>query len=73
MLPALREELAALGREDIMVVIGGVIPPDDVVTLREMGAAEVFLPGAVIADSALSLLGRLSASLGHESTGADGS
>ena len=48
-----------------MVVIGGVIPPDDVATLREMGAAEVFLPGTVIADSALSLLERLRAGLGH--------
>ena len=66
LLPALRRALADLGREDIMVVIGGVIPPDDVATLREMGAADVFLSGTVIADSALSLLERLSASLGHE-------
>ncbi|WP_228393008.1 methylmalonyl-CoA mutase [Ornithinicoccus hortensis] len=65
LLPALRAALAELGREDIMVVIGGVIPPDDVATLREMGAAEVFLPGTVIADSALSLLERLRAGLGH--------
>jgi methylmalonyl-CoA mutase len=65
LVPALREALTALGREDIMVVIGGVVPPDDVPTLKEMGAAEVFLPGTVIADSALSLLERLSAALGH--------
>ncbi len=65
LLPALRAALSELGREDIMVVIGGVIPPDDVATLREMGAAEVFLPGTVIADSALSLLERLRAGLGH--------
>ena len=39
--------------------IGGVIPPDDVETLKEMGAAAVFLPGTVIADSALDLLDRL--------------
>ncbi|USQ82127.1 methylmalonyl-CoA mutase [Ornithinimicrobium faecis] len=65
LLPALREALAEQGREDIMVVIGGVIPPDDVATLREMGAADVFLPGTVIADSALSLLERLNANLGH--------
>ncbi|WP_256840887.1 methylmalonyl-CoA mutase [Ornithinimicrobium cryptoxanthini] len=65
LLPALRQELAEQGREDIMVVIGGVIPPDDVATLREMGAADVFLPGTVIADSALSLLERLNANLGH--------
>ncbi|USQ77267.1 methylmalonyl-CoA mutase [Ornithinimicrobium cryptoxanthini] len=65
LLPALRQALAEQGREDIMVVIGGVIPPDDVATLREMGAADVFLPGTVIADSALSLLERLNANLGH--------
>jgi len=59
LLPALKEALAAQGRPDIMVVIGGVIPPDDVPTLKEMGAAEVFLPGTVIAESALGLLGRL--------------
>ena len=48
--------LADLGRDDIMVVVGGVIPPDDVPTLLEMGAAAVFLPGTVIAESALDLL-----------------
>jgi methylmalonyl-CoA mutase len=42
-----------------MVVVGGVIPPDDVPTLKEMGAAEVFLPGTVIADAALGLLEQL--------------
>lgn len=63
LLPALRQALADLGREDIMIVIGGVIPPDDVATLREMGAAAVFLPGTVIADSALELLEKLSAQL----------
>ena len=61
LLPALREALAKLGREDIMIVIGGVIPPDDVPVLKEMGAAEVFLPGTVIADSALKLIERLRA------------
>jgi len=59
LLPALKAALADHGREDIMVVIGGVIPPDDVATLEEMGAAAVFLPGTVIADSALDLLARL--------------
>jgi methylmalonyl-CoA mutase len=42
-----------------------VIPPDDVPTLLEMGAAEVFLPGTVIAQSALSLLAKLRDQLGH--------
>jgi methylmalonyl-CoA mutase len=65
LVPALRTALAELGREDIMVVVGGVIPPDDVPTLLEMGAAAVFPPGTVIADSALTLLEKLSANLGH--------
>ncbi len=65
LLPALRAALAEQGRDDIMVVIGGVIPPDDVPTLLEMGAAEVFLPGTVIAQSALSLLATLREQLGH--------
>ncbi|KAA1421163.1 methylmalonyl-CoA mutase [Nocardioides humilatus] len=65
LLPALKQALAEHGREDIMVVIGGVIPPDDVPTLKEMGAAAVFLPGTVIAESALDLLAKLRDQLDH--------
>jgi methylmalonyl-CoA mutase len=65
LVPQLREALARHGRPDIMVVVGGVIPPDDVPTLLEMGAAAVFLPGTVIAESALGLLETLSEQLGH--------
>ncbi len=65
LVPQLKDALEELGREDVMVVVGGVIPPDDVPTLKEMGAAEVFLPGTVIADSALSLLDKLRTSLQH--------
>ncbi len=65
LVPRLREALAQHGRPDIMVVVGGVIPPDDVPTLLEMGAAAVFLPGTVIAESALGLLETLSEQLGH--------
>ncbi|SDC11419.1 methylmalonyl-CoA mutase [Nocardioides lianchengensis] len=65
LLPALKEALAEQGRPDIMIVIGGVIPPDDVPTLREMGAAAVFLPGTVIAESALDLLAALREELEH--------
>ena len=65
LLPALKQALAEQGRPDIMVVIGGVIPPDDVPTLQEMGAAAVFLPGTVIAESALDLLARLREQLDH--------
>jgi len=59
LVPALREALAALGRPDILVVVGGVIPPDDYPALRAAGAAEIFGPGTVIADAAVSLIDRL--------------
>ncbi|HWM72175.1 MAG TPA: methylmalonyl-CoA mutase, partial [Nocardioides sp.] len=62
---ALRKALEEQGRPDIMTVVGGVIPPDDVPTLIEMGAAAVFQPGTVIAESALDLLAKLRDQLGH--------
>jgi len=65
LVPALKKALADLGRDDIMIVVGGVIPPDDVPTLLGMGAAAVFPPGTVIAESALDLLDKLSVQLGH--------
>jgi methylmalonyl-CoA mutase len=65
LVPALTEALAEQGRDDIMVVVGGVIPPADVATLEEMGAAAVFPPGTVIARSALDLLARLRERLDH--------
>src|SRR6478752_3676244 len=65
LVPALRDALAELGRPDIMIVVGGVIPPGDVPTLHEMGAAAVFGPGTVIAEAALDLLGQLSVALAH--------
>ncbi|MFC5149819.1 methylmalonyl-CoA mutase [Streptomyces aureoversilis] len=66
LVPALREQLAEQGREDIMIVVGGVIPPQDVPTLLEMGAAAVFPPGTVIPDAAHDLLKTLAGVLGHE-------
>jgi len=65
LVPALKKALAEHGRGDIMVVVGGVIPPGDVSTLEEMGAAAVFQPGTVIARSALDLLARLREQLDH--------
>ncbi|OXM61745.1 MULTISPECIES: methylmalonyl-CoA mutase [Amycolatopsis] len=59
LVPALREELAQLGREDIMIVCGGVIPPQDYDELRAAGASAIFGPGTVIADAALDLLDQL--------------
>jgi methylmalonyl-CoA mutase len=65
LVPALRDALAELGADDVVIVVGGVIPPDDVPTLKEMGAAAVFLPGTVIAEAAQDLLRTLSERLGH--------
>jgi methylmalonyl-CoA mutase len=59
LVPQLREELAAHGRDDIMIVVGGVIPPQDHDALREAGAAAIFPPGTVIARAALDLLEKL--------------
>ncbi|MEU6643806.1 methylmalonyl-CoA mutase [Saccharomonospora sp. NPDC046836] len=61
LVPALRAELAGLGRDDIMVVVGGVIPPQDYDELRKAGAAAIFGPGTVIADAAVGLLDQLDA------------
>jgi methylmalonyl-CoA mutase len=59
LVPELRDALAALDRPDILVVVGGVIPPDDVPRLKEMGAVAVFGPGTVIAEAAVELLAAL--------------
>ena len=64
LVPALRRELDALGREDMMIVVGGVIPSQDFEELRASGADAIYPPGTVIADAAVELLGTLSARLG---------
>ena len=63
-IPLLKAALEKLGRSDIMLVVGGVIPPEDVQTLKDMGAEAVFLPGTVIPDAALRLLEQLNIRLG---------
>ena len=59
LVPELRDALAAAGRDDIMIVVGGVIPPQDFETLRKAGAAAIFPPGTVIAEAAGGLLDQL--------------
>ena len=59
LIPELRDALAAEGREDIMIVVGGVIPPQDFDALKEAGAAAIFPPGTVIAEAATELLENL--------------
>ncbi|WP_433832903.1 methylmalonyl-CoA mutase [Actinoplanes sp. CA-015351] len=68
LIPALREELTAQGREDIVIIAGGVIPPQDYDALRAAGAAAIFAPGTVLADAAIELLADLAERLGHPAT-----
>jgi methylmalonyl-CoA mutase len=56
LVPALRDELAKIDAADILIVVGGVIPPGDFQELRDAGAAAIFPPGTVIADAASELL-----------------
>ncbi|AOD23052.1 methylmalonyl-CoA mutase [Rhodococcus sp. p52] len=65
LVPALKQALAEVGREDITIVVGGVIPPGDFDELYAAGAAAIFPPGTVIADAATGLLTKLAAQLGH--------
>ena len=67
-IPLLKAALEKAGRAGIMIVVGGVIPPEDVQTLKDMGAAAVFLPGTVIPDAALALLDQLNKRLGFAQT-----
>jgi methylmalonyl-CoA mutase len=64
LVPALKAALAAEGRPDILVVVGGVIPPADEPELRAAGAAAIFGPGTVLAQAASSLIALLRAA--HE-------
>ena len=65
LVPELKAALAEYGRPDIMVVVGGVIPPQDYDELYEAGAVAVFPPGTVIHEAASDLLDRLAEQLGY--------
>ncbi len=65
LVPELRDELARQGRPDILIVVGGVIPSQDFGALYAAGAAAIFPPGTVIAESALQLLTKLNDQLSH--------
>jgi methylmalonyl-CoA mutase len=65
LVPALRDALADVGRPDIMIVVGGVIPPGDFEELYAAGATAIFPPGTVIADAAIGLLHKLAERLGY--------
>ncbi|MFZ1182047.1 MAG: methylmalonyl-CoA mutase [Pseudolabrys sp.] len=65
LVPELKAELAKQGRDDIMIVVGGVVPPQDYEALMRAGAEAIFPPGTVIADAAENLLKTLNKRLGH--------
>ena len=66
LVPGLKQSLINLGREDIMIVVGGVIPEQDFAELYDAGATAIFPPGTVIAEAASDLLRKLATSLGHK-------
>jgi methylmalonyl-CoA mutase len=63
--PELKAALKKQGREDIMIIIGGVVPPQDYDALYKAGAEAIYPPGTVIADAAEELIHKLNARLGH--------
>lgn len=65
LVPELKAALAKAGRPDIMIVVGGVIPPQDFEALLQAGASAIFPPGTVIADAAEKLLEELNQRLGY--------
>ncbi|WJY28411.1 MULTISPECIES: methylmalonyl-CoA mutase [Sporosarcina] len=66
LVPALRSELAKIGRPDILVIVGGVIPAQDYEFLRENGAAAIFGPGTVIPVAAQKVIEEIYRQLGYE-------
>ncbi|GAA1084900.1 methylmalonyl-CoA mutase [Tsukamurella spumae] len=66
LVPALRDALAEVGRPDITIVVGGVIPPGDFDELYAAGASAIYPPGTVIADAAVNLIHELGGKLGYQ-------
>ena len=71
LVPELKAALAKEGRDDIMIVVGGVVPPQDYDELRRAGAEAIFPPGTVIAEAAEALVKTLKARLGHSREAAE--
>ncbi len=65
LVPELKSALAKEGREDILIVVGGVVPPQDYNALYEAGATAIYPPGTVIGEAALDLIDKLDTALGH--------
>jgi methylmalonyl-CoA mutase len=71
LVPELKAELKKQGRDDIMIVVGGVVPPQDYDALMKAGAEAIFPPGTVIAEAAEKLLKKLNKRLGHSEEAAE--
>jgi methylmalonyl-CoA mutase len=71
LVPELKAELDKQGRGDIMIVVGGVVPPQDYEALKAAGAEAIFPPGTVIAEAAGALLDTLNRRLGHAKAAAE--
>jgi methylmalonyl-CoA mutase len=71
LVPDLKKELERQGRSDIMIVVGGVVPPQDYDALHKAGAEAIFPPGTVIAEAAEKLLKSLNRRLGHGQAAAE--
>jgi methylmalonyl-CoA mutase len=71
LVPELKKSLENEGRGDIMIVVGGVVPPQDYDELKRAGAEAIFPPGTVIAEAAEELLKKLAARLGHQRAAAE--
>ena len=71
LVPELKAELTKQGLGDIMIVVGGVVPPQDYEALKKAGAEAIFPPGTVIAEAAEDLLKSLNRRLGHAKAAAE--
>jgi methylmalonyl-CoA mutase len=71
LVPELKRALVKEGRDDIMIVVGGVVPPQDYDALKKAGAEAIFPPGTVIADAAEELVKKLAHRLGHQRAAAE--
>ncbi len=71
LVPELKAELESRGRGDVMIVVGGVVPPEDRQALEDAGASAIFPPGTVISEAASSLLRELARRLGHRLNAAE--
>ena len=70
LVPELKQALDAAGKGDALIVVGGVIPPQDEQALLDAGASAIFPPGTIINEAAMTLLEKLNTALGYSSDAA---